>query len=64
MLGAIVGVLMILLLIILDLLITVGIPSLLITWGLSYTSIDASFWAVLLIILGVRAILLATSFRK
>jgi len=64
MLSVIAGVLMLLLLIILDLLMTVGIPSLLITWGLSYTSIDAGFWAVLLIILGIRAILLATSFRK
>lgn len=64
MLEAVVGVLMLLLLIILDLLLTVAIPSLLITWGLSFTSIDASFWAVLLIILGVRAILLATSFNR
>lgn len=64
MLGAIAGVLMLLLLIILDLLLTVAIPSLLITWGLSFTSSDASFWAVLLIVLGVRAILLATSFNR
>ena len=64
MLGAITGVLMLLLLIILDLLLTVAIPSSLITWGLSFTSIDASFWAVLLIVLGVRAILLATAFNK
>lgn len=58
------AVITLLLLIILDLLLTVAIPSMLITWGLSFTSIDASFWAVLLIILGVRAILLATSFNK